>query len=322
MEVTRAATFPPSLELVRSYKRKKPKHRIRNLVNSKSLNTALVQSKKQKIFKIVTKLFVTCFALTFLCFAIKNGNILDDLRHLSLNQYHFYLYGRPNYCAEQFDYKRINTALKKHIYGQENAIDEINAVFQRNDNNTAFALVGGRGVGKTLTLNTIQSEFQWPSNTKVFFWTTIDSQQSHLHRLLKLLPTLSTCGYNGLFIDNIPLRDRQVIADFHKKFLTYCHVNGIKAIVFYAFYIDDNDKSYVPQTAYTDKDVIVQIENVKTIIFRQFNIFDLRRCVSFECEKLHVKLSDSIIDEIVSNIDVTKIGCKTVASRVTRYFSS
>lgn len=320
MEVTKAATFPLNLELVKRYK-KKTKRRIRNLVNPKTQQNPIIESTKRKKFLLIVKLSLLCMLLIFLYLSFKNGKILDDLRHLSLNQYHFYLYGRPNYCTERFEYENITLAMKKNIYGQINAIEEINTAFQASDNITSIALVGNRGVGKTLTINTIQSAFQWPSNIKLFLWTTIDSQQSHLHRLMKLLPALSTCGYNGLFIDNIPLKDQKIIDEFHKKLVEHCQKSGIKTIVFYVFLVEHDDQASI-LTNFSNNDGKVQIQNVKTISLRRFNNFDLRRCITFESEKLHLTLSDSIVDEIATNIDVMKSGCKTVVARITRYFSS
>lgn len=296
-------------KLVKAYKVKK---RLRSLVPKHNAST-----KKKK--NICRKLLLTClkstiaFSIIITVFVVvKNTNFLDDLRKLSVNQYQIYLHGRNNYCNEHFDFTNITNALNKQVYGQDHVIEQIVLSFKQHENFTALSLIGSQGVGKTLTLNIIQTNFQWHLNIQQLIWSPIESKQNQLKRLLKLLDNLTTCGQNALLIDGIAVADLIIIAEFNEILVNFCRKHHIKVIAFYVIQSTEMNKND------TDNQLL-QAENVKPIHFRAFNYTNLHNCILIESNRLQLNLTQMQIDTILNNIDVERTGCKTVSAKVSRF---
>lgn len=281
--------------------------RIRRLVPKKVAKTS--KSIIQSIWfcaKISLLLVVSVAVLT----TMQYGNIIEELRHLSLNQYHLYVNGRSNYCQERFDHTNITHELRHRLGGQNSIISAIVSSFNRHENHTAIALIGSQGVGKTLTLNVIEKEFQWRSNVLRYIWSSIESQQSQLKRLISLLNKLSSCGQNAILVDNVLERDLSIIVAFQQIAETYIQQHRLKVFIFYVIQ---------QSTPNTSDDNPFQLANITSIFYRQFNASDLVNCIFIECERVNVELSQTEIDEIVQNTDVNQTGCKTVLAKISRY---
>lgn len=192
--------------------------------------------------------------------------------------------------------------------GQNAALNEIDLAFQQHREITALALVGPQGVGKTLTLNIIQSQFQWHLNIQQYIWSLIESPYTQLTRLISLLNDLTTCGHNGLFIDGIPIKNIDIIEEFHQKLLKYCTDSHIKVIVIYVIRI------HSPVDAITSK----HLNKIQIINYRQFNYDDLRYCIAMECDRLNITIKPHQIDEILSDTDPKHSGCKSIAAKLAR----
>lgn len=281
--------------------------RLRRLVPA----TVVKKSKSmiQSIWLVVKISFILTVTVAILA-SIQYGNIIEEMRHLSLNQYHLYVHGRTNYCHEQFVHTNITRELRHRLGGQDSAISAIESSFESHENYTAFALVGSQGVGKTLTLNIFEQKFQWRSNVIRFIWSSIRSQQSQLKQLIDLLGKLSSCGQNAIVVDNILERDLPIIAEYHQLLETYIQQHQLKVFV---FYVIQSSPSKVMD------DMPFQMVNMTTIRYRQFNSNDIVKCITIECERLRVKLSQTEIDEIVQNIDAEQTGCKSISARVSRF---
>lgn len=281
--------------------------RIRRLVQKTVVNKS--KSILPKIWfgaKISVVLAVSLAILS----TMQYGNIVEELRHLSLNQYHLYVYGRSNYCQERFAHANITQEMRHRLGGQDSVITAIESSFERHQNHTSIALIGSQGVGKTLTLNAIEKEFQWSSNVLRYIWSSIESQQSQLKRLTGILTRLSSCGQNAILVDNVLEQDLPIIVEFQHILETYIQQHRLIVFIFYVIQQD---------AANTVNDNPFQMTNITSIFYRRFDATDLVRCISLECERLNVKLSQSEIDEIVQNIDVGQTGCKTILARISRY---
>lgn len=194
------------------------------------------------------------------------------------------------------------------IVGQDAALTEIDLALQQHNEITALALVGTQGVGKTLALNQIQEQFQWHLNIQQYIWSLIESPYIQLMHLLKLLNGLTKCGQNGLFIDGIPLKSVHIIDEFHQKLLTFCEENHIKLIVIYVIQI----------RMASNADALIHLNKVKMINFRQFNSDDLRNCINMESERLNVTIKPQQINEMLTDIDPKRNGCKLIAAKLAR----
>lgn len=250
-------------------------------------------------------------SLAIVCLAVilmKNERFRNDLKHLAMNQFQLYLHGRENYCNEPFEHWQISNALHHRIIGQRSALYKINLALQQHESITAMALVGTQGIGKSLTLNIIQKHFQWHLNIQQYVWSLIESPRSQLQNLLKLFDGLTTCGQNGIFVDSVPLTNISIIYEFNQKLLAHAKQKNFKLIVIYVFHTNNVIEANEP----------VQLENVKSINFRQFNSDDIHNCINMECERLKIALTPQQIDELITDIDATRHGCKSVAARIAR----
>lgn len=293
---------PAKQHKVRRYRR-----RVRRLAPS----TNASEKNPTRCQRILTRSFKVIFyvLLANAIYFMKNSSVLDDLKHLSVNQYQLYLYGRSNYCHEQFDHRNITIALRKRVYGQENVISTIEAAFRQHENITTIALLGSQGVGKSLTLNTIQATFQWHLNVQQYIWSAIDSREKQLKRLLKMLDQLSTCGQNGIFIDDIRAADVGIVVDFHRELMTRCQQHQYKVLVIFVFQEDNKNDREVIQGA-------IKTDLVKLVQFRRFDSDDVRNCIAMESDRLHLRLTPAEIDETLRNIDTERNGCKMVAAKI------
>lgn len=283
---------------------KQRKKGIRSLVQRKEPPK---RSVAKKYLSIIGFLVLTGGAMFM---AFKNGQIFSELKHLSMNQYQLYLYGRLNYCDESFAYENISSALKNRIVGQDMAIDKIHQILRTHEMFTAIALYGAQGVGKTLTLNVIRETFQWHLNVQQYVWSLVHSKQSQLKSLLTFVDSLTLCGQNAIFIDNIPLNSVNIIEEFHQKLFQVCKQNQFRAFAVYVFNKNDDDTNQHP---------MIQIENVSAIHFQNLNLNDLRKCIQIESRLLDVNLSEEQMNELVASIDLERSGCKHVAAKVAIY---
>lgn len=262
----------------------------------------------QQNSKKTVKIFIAALLLSMVVFFISsNQYLVNEFKNLALNQYQLYLHGRIDYCKEHFDHKRIIKTIREQIINQDAPLNRIEAAFLEHEKVTALAMLGPQGVGKTMTLNIIQNQFQWHLNIQQLVWSSFDSQQSRDKSLNGLVDSLSTCGQNGIFIDNIPSPSLPIIKTFHKKLLDRCNENQMKCIIIYVFQFD---------TWPTDK---FEFDGVKLVKFRSFETKDLLDCLAAESTRLKIELTQEQRDDLLDSIDVERNGCKTVAAKITRY---
>lgn len=255
----------------------------------------------------VKRFIAVLFLSIIVYFLSSNRYLVNEFKNLALNQYQLYLHGRTDYCKERFDSQRLMKTLRQQILNQDVALNGIETSFLQHDNVTALALLGPQGVGKTMTMNIVQYQFQWHLNIQQYIWTTVDFHNSRANALDELLDNLSTCGQNGIFIDNIPTNGVPVIKRFHAKLLKRCSEQQMKCIVFYVFQFPTG-----PMTTY-------EFDDVKSIKFRAFNTKDVIECLDAESTRLKVELTQEQRDDLLASVDVNRNGCKTVAAKIARY---
>lgn len=262
---------------------------------------------KQNSKKTVRIVIIALLLSMVIFYVSTNQYLVNEFKNLALNQYQLYLHGRIDYCKEHFDHKRIIKTIREQIINQDAALNRIEAAFLEHEKMTALAMLGPQGVGKTMTLNIIQNNFQWHLNIQQFVWTPFDSQQSQSKSLSNLVDGLSTCGQNGIFIDNIPSSSLAVIKEFHKKLVERCNEKQMKCVIIYVFHFD---------TWPIDK---FDFNEVKLVKFRSFDSNDLLDCLAAESARLKVELTSEQRDELLDSIDIERNGCKTVAAKISLY---
>lgn len=288
MEVTKVSDVKP---------KRKFKRAIRRLARPDE------PPQPNKLWKIFKLFCLPILIICFIYFTLKNRHIFNELKHLSMNQYQLYLHGRPNYCDEHFQFENISIGLRNRVIGQELAIERIEQNLYAHNRFTAIALYGTQGVGKTLTLNLIQQNFQWHLNVQQYVWSLVHSKQSQLKSLLSFMENLTGCGQNGIFVDDIPPDSIAIIEEFHQKLQQTCKEKNFAAFVVYVFNTDDMNEE-------------IRLGNVPSIQYLNLNQDDLVKCLRIESEALNIKLTDSQMDELIKSIDFDRNGCKTVAAKV------
>lgn len=136
------------------------KHKIRNLVQSSSLSHNN-QSKCYRYTRNVLYFAVLTTVLGILIFYFDNVALIHRrlCEHVD-RQYNFHLYGKMDYCSQKFQADTLTEPLKLQIINQSDALNQITSVIENFNSVVSLALVGGSGVGKTLTCNVLQSNFQ------------------------------------------------------------------------------------------------------------------------------------------------------------------
>lgn len=288
---TPIAPSPPKERRIRKVRR------LRKPVDSQA------PPKKSSIKTTIAVLLLASVAY----FLSSNRYLVNEFKNLALNQYQLYLHGRIDYCKERFDSQRLMKALRRQIINQDVALNGIETSFLQHENMTALALLGPQGVGKTMTMNIVQNQFQWHLNVQQYIWSATDFHHNHIESLNDLLENLSTCGQNGIFIDNIPSNRVPDIKEFHTKLLKRCNEHHMKCIVFYVFQFPTG-----PMTTY-------DFNTVKSINFRALNTKDVVECLEAESLRLKIELTPAQKAELLTSIDVDRNGCKTVAAKAARY---
>lgn len=234
-------------------------------------------------------------------------------------QYNYHLYGNMDYCNQEFQPETLKESLKLHIINQDDALEQIFSVIENLKSVVSLALVGGSGVGKTLTCNILQSNFQWPSNVLYIIWSNIHSTASQYHKILNLVKKFSKkCGAHLVIIDSIDITDDKTIQELNDEIQTEFSQSDHSILVVYVFNLP----------SYSDEDLrtleakrlrLQHLNGITTINFRSFNRCDVERCIDVESLKLNVALSDKEINEIFEYIDWSRSGCKLIHSKVAMY---
>lgn len=279
--------------------------RIRKI---RRLQKPVEPSHASKLKKSVKAFIAIAVVSALALFISRNQYLVNEFKNLALNQYQLYLHGRVDYCKERFDYQRLMEALRHQVINQDAGLNGIEAAFLHHENVTAMAMHGPPGVGKTKTLNIIQRNFQWHLNIQHQVWSPTNEAQMQIKSLHGLIDGLSTCGQNGIFIDNIPAANASVIEKFHEKLLDRCAAQELKCIVFYVF------QSKKPWSMDS-----LQLNEVKSIHFRSFNSNDLMDCVTLESDRLKVELTATQLTDLLASVRVERFGCKTVAAKIARF---
>lgn len=294
------------------------RRKIRNL--RQSANPPNNQSKCGRFKCFVLFFAVITSVIGILTYYIDNVNIIHRrLREQVDRQYNYHLYGKMDYCNQQFQPNTLSEPLKLHVINQSDALDQIISAIENLTNVVSLALVGGSGVGKTLTCNIIQSHFQWSSNVFYFIWSPTRSTASQYYKILKSIKQISTnCGAHLVIIDNLGVTDVKTIQDLNVEIQKEFSQSGHLVLVVYVFNL----------ASYSDEDLetleekrkrLQDLRGITTVNFRSFNRYDVERCIVLESIKLNVSLSDKEINEMLEYIDWSRSGCKLIHSKVAIY---
>lgn len=280
---------------------------------SSSSKTTKKRSKGSRRSSKCTWLFRKSCYLGF-CYVVylifSNKTFLEDLKQLSINQYYLYMHGRKHYCEERFDYEPITRALRSQLYGQEDAVREIEGALRAHENVTGIVLYGPQGVGKTLTASLIKDTFQWPSNIQQIFWSNVESKSNKLQRSIAMLSKLSSCAQNAIFIDDGEAADADIVREFHEILRSFCETKDLKTFAFYVIRKSDEIEN--------QKISLEAEDRINLAEYRNFREADLLNCIEIECRRFGIDLSPAEVTDVIESIRVEKSGCKNVAAKIKR----
>lgn len=236
-------------------------------------------------------------------------------------QYNFHMYGKLDYCTQQFQPDTLTEPLKSHVINQNEAITQINSVIKNfKGGAVSLALVGGSGVGKTLTCNILQSNFQWPNNVLYFIWSGVRSTSSNYYKIMNWIKeNMKKCGAYLVIIDSIDITYSETIQELHEEIRKKFDESDISILAVFVFNLatySDEDLQILDEKRLR---LVDNLRGMTTISFRSFDYEDVERCIDLESAKLNVTLNDEEISEIFEYIDVARSGCKLIHSKISMY---
>lgn len=295
------------------------KHRIRNLVKSSS-DTHNSRSKCRRLKRMSLYFVFSICALGLLLLYFDNVAMMHRrlCEHVD-RQYNFHLYGKMDYCNQQFEPATLTAPLKLHILNQSDAVNRISEVIENLNSVVSLALVGGSGVGKTLTCNILQTNFQWASNVLYFVWSNVRSTSSQYYKIMNSIKKFSrNCGAHLVIIDSIDITYKKTIQELNDEIQTEFYGSDNSILVVYVFnlasYSDDDLK-----TLEEKRDRLQNLSGITSINFRSFDRYDVEQCIRVESAKLNVSLSNQELSEIFEYVDSSRSGCKLIHSKLSMY---
>ncbi|XP_037046155.1 uncharacterized protein LOC119081379 isoform X1 [Bradysia coprophila] len=235
-------------------------------------------------------------------------------------QYNLHMYGKLDYCTQPFQPDTLTEPLKLNIINQNEAIRQIISVVDNFKGGVSIALVGGSGVGKTLTCNILQSNFQWPSNVLYFIWSGVRSTSSNYYKIINWIKeNLKTCGAYLVIVDSIDITYGETIQELNDEIRKEFRESDISILVVFVFNLatySDDDLQTLDEKRLRLMD---NLRGITTINFRPFDYDDVERCIVAESAKLNVTLNDEELSEIFEYIDVKRSGCKLIHAKIAMY---
>uniref|UniRef100_A0A1B0FH68 AAA+ ATPase domain-containing protein n=1 Tax=Glossina morsitans morsitans TaxID=37546 RepID=A0A1B0FH68_GLOMM len=250
----------------------------------------------------------------------RTAALIRDFFQCYRKHYDEIFYGKRNYCDsdEWFDSGKILKNIREeNIIHQDRVLQQLEVALHKGKDLNVVALVGPVGVGKSLVLSSLATNFPWPENVHTYAWNTYMRDDSKKFRMLSLmLERLSDCGCNLLIIENLKPSDHDLVKRVNE--LIQQIVNGKKRlIIFYVFNLNwmRDEHLVVEQREFLIKTLPVD----HVISFNPFTKAELRECVHREMilEKVHLIPED--LEDIIETIDVTHSGCKNVNAKVLMY---
>lgn len=245
----------------------------------------------------------------------------EDFYRRYRRQYQLLLYGVEDYCSQEFDFSTVANALDAGLVGQGAALERIVEIFNRRQEErfTSIALLGSTGVGKSLTASIIAQNFQWQSNVHHFLWEALASSERQFNRFQSFLYAIRhgrevelRCGCTLIVVDHLGSGDVELVNKIDARLRFVANKDDVRITALYVF-----------QGASAKVDQLVEQlnGNIERVIFRQLNRKDMMQCVKLEAAEFKIELSEhpGLMEEVITNMDVQRYGCKAVRAKIAFY---
>lgn len=313
------------------YKRK-PANHIEKVKNIRKL--AMIEAvppmrlaKKRTFSLILLQIAISGVGtMLTLYFLQQNRALIDPFVQMYTNKVNNYVYGDADeHCRVPLPTNEILLNLHWNVVGQQQRTWESLGNALNNSNRTrSVALIGGVGVGKTLSASIIQSFWPWPSNTVHMTWiqaeqnTDMDTAAEHIKSYLQ--QRLINCGQNLIVIDDIIESGgggsiamlSQLDAIIRKEFNEHFQMFILYLVTVPTYTADDLFK-YDERIAASMK-----MKGLDSVIpFSKIDAIGLRECFRLEAQRMNVnELDEGQLNDAIIGIDSHRSGCKHISARV------
>ncbi|XP_065081584.1 uncharacterized protein LOC135704083 [Ochlerotatus camptorhynchus] len=252
---------------------------------------------------------------------VSKEDLREDFYRRYRKQYHLLLYGVEDYCSQEFDFSPVAAALDAGVVGQWTAVERIVDIFNRRQEErfTSIALLGSTGVGKSLMASIVAQNFQWLSNVHQFLWEALATPERQYDRFQSFLYGIRhgrevdlSCGRNLIVVDHLGSDDVELINKIDTRLRFVANNDDVRMTVLYVF----------QGASLKDDRRVGQLNGpIERVVLRQLNGEDLMQCIRQEAAEFGVELSEhpGLMEELLTNMDVAKYGCKAVRAKVAFY---
>lgn len=294
-----------------------PQQIIRTQTAEQSQRRVRRYNKKHVVMLIISILIAFTSSILY---QTKFGKTLRCQYKSRLQKSYYQVVYGDNYCTNKLNETKLMKRMKESIVGQQDQLILLEGALKKSHNQKRFIpiiLIGGTGVGKSLTVNLLLEEFPWKENINVLFWDL--SFENHIaedyeHNDLELVSEkFSNCGFNLIVIEDIDLNNDTVARiSLMERNLQKLTTRAPYKIILMPIYRTKPNQDYGNIFYRLRNFIIVEYASITKELFSE--------CLQLHRELLKVDLTQDEINEYMETIDYEKQGCKTIAKKLSSHF--
>ncbi|KAF7988524.1 hypothetical protein HCN44_001097 [Aphidius gifuensis] len=253
-------------------------------INKKTLT--LYKNNKKMLMKIL-------FFCLIIIASVLTSNFISDL------------------TSKPFNFKNSTIELRNNVYGQFEAVEKIINYVDNNLNNfTVITIIGGTGVGKTLTASIIKNNF--PFKQYIFEYYSPLNQ--------KLFPSLSFFYCNLIILDNLRNTDLPVMINFIKYWQD--QENKPCTMILAIFNPEETNNNLEKiinlENSQMNMQKIFNNENIQSeiVVYKPLDDDTLDKCIEKEASLIKTQLTFQQLQDIRSHLITAQSGCKGAHAKV------
>ncbi|XP_044013821.1 uncharacterized protein LOC122856192 [Aphidius gifuensis] len=213
--------------------------------------------------------------------------------------------------SKPFNFKNSTIELRNNVYGQFEAVEKIINYVDNNLNNfTVITIIGGTGVGKTLTASIIKNNF--PFKQYIFEYYSPLNQ--------KLFPSLSFFYCNLIILDNLRNTDLPVMINFIKYWQD--QENKPCTMILAIFNPEETNNNLEKiinlENSQMNMQKIFNNENIQSeiVVYKPLDDDTLDKCIEKEASLIKTQLTFQQLQDIRSHLITAQSGCKGAHAKV------
>lgn len=294
-----------------------PQQTIRTPTAEQSTRRVRRYNKKHVVMLIISILIAFSSSILY---QTKFGRTLRCQYKSRLQKSYYQVVYGDNYCTNKLNETRLMKKMKESIVGQQDQLILLEGALKKSHNQKRFIpiiLMGGTGVGKSLTVNLLIEEFPWKENINLLFWdlsfeNLITDDNDH-YDLELVSDKFSNCGFNLIIIEDIDLRNDTVarISTMERNLQKLTTRAPYKIILMPIFRTKPNQDF---------GSILYRLRNFIIVEYTPITKEIFAECLQLHRELLKIHLTQDEIDDYMQNTDYEKQGCKTIAKKLSSHF--